>query len=130
VTNWCMRATAYSAMDRGYDVVVVSDGHSTENLEPRAGKVILAKDIIDEFNSVMPWMSAPNVMGQSRGVDIFGANGRRVVALSAHKHDVVMPVTRFSSWMTSSFSQARRRTPSRRRRSLNMPSAPSRQERP
>ena len=61
VTNWCMRATAYSAMDRGYDVVVVSDGHSTENLEPRAGKVILAKDIIDEFNSVMPWMSAPNV---------------------------------------------------------------------
>jgi hypothetical protein len=31
------------------------------NLEPRQGQVIPAKDIIDEFNSVMRWISAPNV---------------------------------------------------------------------
>ena len=61
LTNWCLRSTAYSAMDRGYDLVIVSDGHSTENLEPRQGQVIAAKDIIDEFNSVMRWVSSPNV---------------------------------------------------------------------
>lgn len=60
-TNWCLRATAYSAMDRGYDLVIVSDGHSTTNLESSQGRVIPAADIIEEFNSVMRWISAPNV---------------------------------------------------------------------
>ncbi len=60
-TNWCVRATAYSAMDRGYGLVIVSDAHSTENLELRSGKFISAEDIIDEFNSVMQWISAPGI---------------------------------------------------------------------
>lgn len=60
-TNWCLRATAYSAIDRGYDLVIVSDGHSTANLEPHQGRIIPAVDIIDELNSVMRWISAPNV---------------------------------------------------------------------
>ncbi len=61
LTNWCIRATAYSAIERGYDLAVASDGHSTENLEPSPGKVIAANDIIDEFNSVMRWLSVPKV---------------------------------------------------------------------
>lgn len=60
-TNWCLRATAYSAMDRGYSLVIVSDGHSTIDLEPRQGKLIPATDIIDEFNSIMCWTAAPGV---------------------------------------------------------------------
>lgn len=60
-TNWCIRATAYSAMDRGYDIVIVSDGHSTENLQLADGTGVQAKDIIDEFNAVMCWISAPSV---------------------------------------------------------------------
>jgi nicotinamidase-related amidase len=60
-TNWCLRATAYSAIDRGYNIVIVSDAHSTTNLEPSKGRLIPAADIIEEFNSVMRWISAPNV---------------------------------------------------------------------
>lgn len=60
-TNWCIRSTAYSALERGYDLVVVSDGHSTENLEPREGKLIPAADIIEEFNTVMRWICVPRV---------------------------------------------------------------------
>lgn len=60
-TNWCLRATAYSAMDRGYDLVIVSDGHSTVNLETNQGRIIPAADIIEEFNSVMRWIRAPGV---------------------------------------------------------------------
>lgn len=60
-TNWCIRATAYSAMDLGYDLVVVSDGHSTESLELNPGWILPAEDIIEEFNTVMRWIGAPNV---------------------------------------------------------------------
>jgi nicotinamidase-related amidase len=27
-TNWCIRATAYSALDRGYDLTLVNDAHT------------------------------------------------------------------------------------------------------
>ena len=31
-TNWCIRATAYGALDRGYDLTLVKDAHTTEDL--------------------------------------------------------------------------------------------------
>lgn len=60
-TNWCIRATAYSALDRGYDLTVVSDGHSTEDLQLAEGRSIPAQDIIAEFNKTMRWISVPDV---------------------------------------------------------------------
>jgi nicotinamidase-related amidase len=60
-TNWCIRSTAYSAMDRGYDLVIASDAHSTENLAADNGKAVSAQDIVAEFNAVMRWISAPDV---------------------------------------------------------------------
>ena len=65
LTNWCMRSTAYSALDRGYDLVIANDAHSTVDLQVRPGHVVAAKDIVDEFNSVMQWVSVPNVLIKS-----------------------------------------------------------------
>lgn len=59
VTNWCIRATAYGALDRGYDVTLIRDGHTTESIELGNGKEILAADIIMEFNIAMSWLKYP-----------------------------------------------------------------------
>ena len=60
-TNWCVRATAYAAVDRGYDLALVSDAHSTESLDFGGGKVIPAQMIVDELNVAFKWLSVPNV---------------------------------------------------------------------
>lgn len=36
-TNWCIRATAYAAVDRGYNLTLVGDAHSTESMTFRDG---------------------------------------------------------------------------------------------
>ncbi len=58
-TNWCIRATAYSALDRGYDLTVVKDGHTTGTISLENGARIEASHIIDEFNVAMTWVSYP-----------------------------------------------------------------------
>jgi nicotinamidase-related amidase len=58
-TNWCIRATAYGALDRGYDLAVAADAHSTEDLVLRDGRRIEAADIVAEFNAVIRWTSSP-----------------------------------------------------------------------
>jgi nicotinamidase-related amidase len=58
-TNWCVRATAYGALDRGYDLTLLSDAHTTEDLMLGDGRVIQAADIVDELNTVMRWISFP-----------------------------------------------------------------------
>jgi nicotinamidase-related amidase len=65
LTNWCIRATAYGALDRGYDVTLVKDAHTTSTMEPAAGRRIEARDIIDELNVAMQWLSYP---GRRNGV--------------------------------------------------------------
>jgi nicotinamidase-related amidase len=48
-TNNCIRHTTHSALERGYDVTLVSDAHSTTGYE-WAGHTISAKEIVDETN--------------------------------------------------------------------------------
>ena len=31
-TNWCIRATAYAALERGYDLTLLADAHTTETM--------------------------------------------------------------------------------------------------
>lgn len=64
-TNWCIRATAYAALERGYDLTLVADGHGTGPLERADGSVIAARDIIDDLNVAMTWLSYP---GRRNGV--------------------------------------------------------------
>jgi len=58
-TNWCIRATAYGALDRGYDLTLIKDAHTTETIELDHGEKIEAADIIRELNIAMEWLSYP-----------------------------------------------------------------------
>ncbi len=58
-TNWCIRATAYGALERGYDLTLISDAHTTGTIELEGGAVIEAADIIRELNIGMTWVSYP-----------------------------------------------------------------------
>jgi nicotinamidase-related amidase len=59
-TNWCIRATAYGALDRGYDLILIKDAHTTETIELENGKNIEAADIILDLNIAMKWLSYPD----------------------------------------------------------------------
>lgn len=58
-TNWCIRATAYGALDRGFDVTLLSDAHTTENTETASGRIIEARTFVDDLNTSMRWLSYP-----------------------------------------------------------------------
>lgn len=59
-TNWCIRATAYGALDRGYDLTLVKDAHTTGTLELDDGTRIEAATVIDDLNIAMTWLSYPD----------------------------------------------------------------------
>jgi nicotinamidase-related amidase len=79
-TNWCIRATAYAALDRGYDLTLIKDAHTTSTMEIGNGRKIEAAGVVDELNVVMTWLSYP---GRSNGtataeeVDFARAGGTR-----------------------------------------------------
>lgn len=58
-TNWCIRATAYAALDRGYNLTLVADGHTTGDMEMGEGRVIAARDLVDDLNIAMTWLAYP-----------------------------------------------------------------------
>jgi len=58
-TNWCVRATAYGALDRGYDVTLVSDAHTTETMELEDGTRIEASTLIEDLNIALTWLDYP-----------------------------------------------------------------------
>jgi nicotinamidase-related amidase len=58
-TNWCIRATAYGALDRGYDLALVADAHTTSPMTLDNGRTIEPAGVIDELNVAMTWLSYP-----------------------------------------------------------------------
>ncbi|MGA3354238.1 MAG: isochorismatase family protein [Acidimicrobiales bacterium] len=58
-TNWCIRATAYGALDMGYDITLIEDAHTTGTMELENGTRIEASNVIDELNVCMTWVSYP-----------------------------------------------------------------------
>jgi nicotinamidase-related amidase len=61
LTNWCLRSTAYAAVDRGYNLALVSDAHSTESMKLPDGTTVPAESIVADLNAVFEWVSVPNV---------------------------------------------------------------------
>jgi nicotinamidase-related amidase len=59
VTSWCIRATAYAALDRGYDLTLLHDAHIAKDMRLEDGSVIEAANTVREFNVVMQWLSYP-----------------------------------------------------------------------
>jgi nicotinamidase-related amidase len=60
-TNWCIRATAYGALDRGYDLTLVTDAHTTESMQLDSGRMIDAEAVIQELNLAMKWLEYPGL---------------------------------------------------------------------
>lgn len=58
-TNWCIRATAYGALERGYDLTLVKDAHTTETMVLDDGTRIEASSVVHELNIAMTWLSYP-----------------------------------------------------------------------
>lgn len=58
-TNWCIRATAYGALDRGYNLTLIKDAHTTESIDTGNGSRIEAASIVSELNVAMTWLSYP-----------------------------------------------------------------------
>ena len=58
-TNWCIRATAYGALERGYDLTLVKDAHTTESIEFDDGVSVEASHIVRELNVGLAWVSYP-----------------------------------------------------------------------
>lgn len=70
-SNWCIRSTAHAVLERGYDLCLISDAHTTETMELDDGIVIEAKDIITELNLAMTWMSYPDRVNETKKADEF-----------------------------------------------------------
>lgn len=58
-SNWCVRAAAYGALERGYDVTLLADAHTTDDIERDDGSVIPARGIVDDLNLAMTWLDYP-----------------------------------------------------------------------
>ena len=58
-TNWCIRATAYGALDRGYDLTLVKDAHTTGTMDLGDGTKIQASTMVDDLNIAMTWLRYP-----------------------------------------------------------------------
>lgn len=58
-TNWCIRATAYAALDRGFDVTLLSDAHTTEDMQLEPDRKVEARTMVDDLNVAMRWLSYP-----------------------------------------------------------------------
>jgi nicotinamidase-related amidase len=68
-TNWCVRATAYGALDRGYDLTLIKNAHTTETIELENDIMIEAADVIRELNIVMTWLSYPGRTNSTASVE-------------------------------------------------------------
>jgi nicotinamidase-related amidase len=64
-TNWCIRATAYAALERGYDLTLVHDAHTTQDMQRPDGSQVSAADLVFDLNTAMTWLSYP---GRSNGI--------------------------------------------------------------
>lgn len=69
LTNWCIRATAFAALERGYDLALARDAHTTEAMDFGDGRVIAADALIDELNAGLRWLSVPGVRVQVEAAD-------------------------------------------------------------
>ena len=59
MTNWCIRSTAYAALERGYDLTLVKDAHTTAPIARGDGTCVEAAGIVDDLNVAMRWLDYP-----------------------------------------------------------------------
>ena len=67
-TNNCVRFTSHGALDRGYDVTLLKDAHTTTDFET-GGKKISAEFAVDELNSSVYGEELPGRKGVAMKVE-------------------------------------------------------------
>jgi nicotinamidase-related amidase len=67
-TNNCVRYTTHGALERGYDVTLLSDAHTTTDFET-GGKKISAEFAVDELNSSIYGEELPGRKGVAMKVE-------------------------------------------------------------
>lgn len=58
-SNWCIRATAYGALDRGYDLTLLADAHTTGSMQLEDGSRVEARSVVQDLNIAMTWLRYP-----------------------------------------------------------------------
>jgi nicotinamidase-related amidase len=79
-TNWCIRATAYGALERGYDLTLISNAHTTRTMELDGGATVEAASVITDLNVAMTWLSYPgrrNGTAKAEDVDFSALAGAK-----------------------------------------------------
>jgi nicotinamidase-related amidase len=79
-TNWCIRATAYGALERGYDLTLISNAHTTRTMELDGGAKVEATSVISDLNVAMTWLSYPgrrNGTAKAEEVDFSATAGTK-----------------------------------------------------
>jgi len=79
-SNWCIRATAYAALERGYDLTLVQDAHTTGTMTLDSGVTIDAASVVHELNTAMTWLDYPgrrNGVAAAEAVDFATPGGTR-----------------------------------------------------
>ena len=69
MTNWCIRATAYAALDRGYDLTLLDDAHTTAPIDLGGGATVDAAGIVADLNIAMTWLRYPGRTNTTSSVD-------------------------------------------------------------
>lgn len=82
MTNWCIRSTAHAALDRGYDLTLLKDAHTTEDLRLSEDRVIGARDMVTELNAAIRWLSYPdrnNTVASAADVELVAPDHMKAV---------------------------------------------------
>jgi nicotinamidase-related amidase len=74
-TNWCIRATAYAALDCAYDLKLVKNAHTTDTVVVGDGRRIEAAQIIDDLNMTMNRLEYPGRSNRLVAVDTLDLAG-------------------------------------------------------
>ncbi len=88
-TNWCIRATAYAALERGYDLTLIKDAHTTGTMELEDGTRIETLGVVQDLNIAMTWLSYPgrkNGTAKAEEIDFATLGGARQVLPEAGLH--------------------------------------------
>ena len=79
-TNWCIRATAYAALERGYDLTLLKDAHTTAPIDLGDSTRVEAASLVHDLNIAMTWLSYPgrsNTTALAGEVDFAATGGTR-----------------------------------------------------
>jgi nicotinamidase-related amidase len=79
-TNWCIRATAYGALERGYDLTLIDDAHTATPIELDNGMPIEVAHVILDLNIAIKWLQYPgrtNGIASAAAVDFAAPGGAR-----------------------------------------------------